>query len=244
MALEVTNKDSSLDRLELLKRLQSIDNNIQELEGKKSTILSRVDESGNKIEEAKTHLEKKHEESINFQKEIDRKSLDLKCLEEDIQKSRDKLLQINNNKEYSAVLSEIGGREADKSLLEDGILAMMAEMEGMTTEEGGLAKELQRQDKEHSELKVAVEDELAVIDKNIEETKAVWEETARQIDKESLDMYKRLIEKDGEAVVVVSGQSCGGCYMQLTPQTFNLVLRKQELIPCLNCGKILCLQEE
>lgn len=243
MALEVTNKESGLDRLELLKRLQSIDNKIQELSKRKGIIQNRINESKAEIEGAKALLEEKHTESTNSQKEIDKKSLDLKCVEEEIQKSREKLLKINNNKEYSAVLSEIGGREADKSLLEDKILSMMADMENVTAGEKDQKREKETLEKEHDELKVAVESEIAVLDKNIEETKASWQEIAQQIDKESLELYKRLVEKDGEAVVEVSGQACGGCFMQLTPQTYNLVHRKQELIPCLNCGKILCLPE-
>lgn len=243
MALEVTNKESGLDRLELLKRLQSIDNKIQELSKRKGIIQNRINESKAEIEGAKALLEEKHTESTNSQKEIDKKSLDLKCVEEEIQKSREKLLKINNNKEYSAVLSEIGGREADKSRLEDKILSMMADMENVTAGEKDQKREKETLEKEHDELKVAVESEIAVLDKNIEETKASWQEIAQQIDKESLELYKRLVEKDGEAVVEVSGQACGGCFMQLTPQTYNLVHRKQELIPCLNCGKILCLPE-
>lgn len=243
MALEVTNKESKLDRLEILKRLQSIDNKTHELNKQKKTLLSRVEKKNNQIEEAKARLASRHEKSISSQKEIDKKNLDLKCIEEEIQKSRVKLLQIKNNKEYSALLSEIGGKEADKSLLEDQILSMMSDLERLTAEEKDSAKEEEKQEKELVELKAAADGELAVIDKNIEETQAEWEGIARQVDKESLVQYKRLIEKDGQAVVEVSGHTCGGCYMQITPQTLNLLLRKQELILCKNCGKILYLQE-
>ncbi|MEK7369236.1 MAG: C4-type zinc ribbon domain-containing protein [Planctomycetota bacterium] len=243
MALEVTNKESKLDRLETLKKLQSIDNKTHELNKQKKALLSRVEEKNNQIEEAKARLASRHEKSVNSQKEIDMKNLDLKCIEEGIQKSRVKLLQIKNNKEYSAFLSEIGGKEADKSLLEDQILSMMSDLERLTAEEKDSAKEEEKQKKELAELKAAVDGELAVIDKNIEGTQTEWEGTARQVDKESLVQYKRLIEKDGQAVVEVSGHTCGGCYMQITPQTLNLLLRKQELILCKNCGKILYLQE-
>ncbi|HCN20160.1 MAG: hypothetical protein A3C38_01205 [Planctomycetes bacterium RIFCSPHIGHO2_02_FULL_50_42] len=243
MALEVTNKESKLDRLETLKKLQSIDNKTHELNKQKKALLSRVEEKNNQIEEAKARLASRHEKSVNSQKEIDMKNLDLKCIEEGIQKSRVKLLQIKNNKEYSAFLSEIGGKEADKSLLEDQILSMMSDLERLTAEEKDSAKEEEKQKKELAELKAAVDGELAVIDKNIEGTQTEWEGIARQADKESLVQYKRLIEKDGQAVVEVSGHTCGGCYMQITPQTLNLLLRKQELILCKNCGKILYLQE-
>mgnify|MGYP001589678281 FL=1 len=150
MALEVTNKESKLDRLETLKKLQSIDNKTHELNKQKKALLSRVEEKNNQIEEAKARLASRHEKSVNSQKEIDMKNLDLKCIEEGIQKSRVKLLQIKNNKEYSAFLSEIGGKEADKSLLEDQILSMMSDLERLTAEEKDSAKEEEKQKKERT----------------------------------------------------------------------------------------------
>lgn len=243
MALEVTNKDSTLDRLELLKKLQSIDNKIGELDKQKKTIQGQIEEKKGQIEGTKTLLAERHQESKNFQKEIDRKSLDLKCIEDEIKKLRGQLFQIRNNREYSALLSEIGGKEADKSVMEDEILTMMSELEEMNSKEKDLGEEIKRQEKELTELKVAVEGELAAMDKDIEETQAQWEETAQKIDKKALDQYKRLMGKDGQAVVEVSGEACGGCFMQITPQTLNLLLRGEELILCQNCGKILYLLE-
>ncbi|MFQ5863114.1 MAG: zinc ribbon domain-containing protein [Candidatus Brocadiales bacterium] len=241
MALEVTNKDSGLDGLELLKKLQSIDNKIQELDKQKKTKLKHLEKEKSQLEDTKALLAEKHEESTNFQKEIDSKYLDLKCIEEEIKKFRSQLFQIKNNREYSALLSEIGGKEADKSVMEDKILSMMSELEGISSKEEDLAKEVEKQEKELAELQVTVEGELAAIDRDIEATQALWRETAQQVNKSSLDQYKRLIEKDGQAVVEVSGEACGGCFMHITPQTLNLLLRRQELILCQNCGKILYL---
>ena len=244
MVLEVTNKDSSVNRLELLKKLQSIDDRFHEFSKQKRTIESRIDANEAQIADATALLANKHKELQNFQKDIDKKHLDLKCVEEGILKSRERLLQIKSNKEYSAHLSEIGGKEADKSLLEDETLSMMAELEGVAAVEKDLKAEEERQKKELLEIKADVENELAVLEKNIEATRSEWEEAARQVDEKALLQYKRLIEKDGQAVVEVAAQICGGCCMQITAQTLNLLLRKQEIILCQNCEKILYIADE
>lgn len=243
MELEVTNKHTGLNRLELLRKLQSIDNKIQELNRKKETILKRIENKEAQIEDAKALLEKRLEEAKNFQKKIDSKYLDLQCIEDQIKKFRSQLLQIKNNKEYSALLSEIGGKEADKSLLEDEILNMMSELEGMNAAEKELKQGIERLERELAELKLEVEGELAAIDRDIKDTQAQWKEIAQQVDEKSFAQYRRLIEKDGLAVVEVSGEACGGCFMHITPQTLNQLLSRQELIFCQNCGKILYLQE-
>lgn len=244
MALEVTNKDSGVNRLELLKKLQSIDDKSHDFSRQKKAIESRIDAKEARIADATARLADKHEELLDFQKNIDRKHLDLKCVEEGILKSRERLLQIKSNREYSAHLSEIGGKEADKGLLEDEILSMMTEFENITAAEQELKAEAEREKKELVEIKAEVENELSLLGKNIAETRSEWEEAARQVDKSALLQYKRLLGKDGQAVVEVVAQTCGGCCMQITAQTLNLLLRREDIILCQNCEKILYIANE
>lgn len=241
--MKATNKDILADRIGALKHLQSIDNRIIELTRKKETLLDGLEKRRNQIQEEKELLIQKQRESKNLQKTIDGKELDLKSLEEEIKKLRGKLFQIKNNKEYTALLSEIGSREADKSVLEDEILSMLSRQEVYTTAEKELSKKIQEEEKGLATYSHSVELELGALEKEVQEAKRQWKENAELLDSEALLQYRRLIEKDGLAVVEVDGEICGGCNMSLTPQTINLLLRRQEIIFCKNCGRILCLPE-
>lgn len=244
MVLKLTNKKDGLKRLELLKKLQLIDNHLGGLEKRKKVLLGDLEGKQAHVQEKQNFLTEKQKEHKKFQKEIDNKELDLKCKEEEIKKFRLDLYKIKNNKEYTALLSEIGGREADKSLLEDEILAMMSQIEDMAAGQKNLAREVEEEEKALKALANVVEEELKGLDKDIQEARRQLEENSQLVDKESLEQYKRLIEKDGLAVVEVSGESCGGCFMGITPQTINLLMRCQDLILCKNCGRILYLLEE
>lgn len=243
MALELTNRNSGLDRLEQLKRLQSIDTRLRDLQRKKRALLADLEEKQAQIQEKKTRLAERQKQTKSFQREIDRKELDLKCLEEEIKKLRLDLFKIRHNKEYNALLSEIGGREANKSVLEDEALAMMTRLEAVAEEDKALAREIQEEEKKLATLEASLKSELQVVERDIEEARREWTEASGQVDREALDQYRRLIEKDGMAVVGVLGEACQGCYMSITPQTLNLLLRGQELILCSNCGRILYLSD-
>jgi predicted nucleic acid-binding Zn-ribbon protein len=241
MTLEVNSKGILADRVGVLKQLQSIDSKVIELSKKRETLRDTLEKKKAQIQQLKEQLSQDQKESKNFQKTIDGKELDLKCLEEEIKKLKAKLFQIKNNKEYSALLSEIGSREADKSVLEDEILSMMSSQEGLHAEEKELDREIKEKEKEFTAYSRSVEAELEALGKEAQEAQAQWEEAAKLLDQEALGQYRRLMERYSLAVVAVDGEVCGGCNMSLTPQTINLLLRRQELILCMNCGRILCL---
>ncbi|HHT9119767.1 MAG TPA: zinc ribbon domain-containing protein [Candidatus Hypogeohydataceae bacterium YC41] len=244
MALEVTNKGTLADKIGVLRHLQSVDSRLIELTRKKENLREALEKKKAQLHQTKGLLSQRQKEAKDFQKLIDSKELDLKCLEEEIKKTRGRLFQIKNNKEYSALLSEIGSKEADKSVLEDETLSMMSKFEGLHAEEKQLAQKVQEEEKDLTVYASSVETELKSLEKDIQAAKKQWEESAELLNKEALALYRRLIEKDGLAVVDVNGDVCGGCNMSLTPQTINLLLRRQEVILCKSCGRILCLPVE
>lgn len=239
MELEATNKGTVTDRMEALRHLQSIDNKLTELTRKKETLLDALEKRRTQVQQEKELLTQEQKESKNFQKEIDSKVLHHRSLEEEIKKSRGKLFLIKNNKEYTAFLSEVGSKEADKSVLEDEILSMMSRLEGLHAEEKELNKKIQEEEKEFTAYSNSLKAELETLEKEVQECQKQRKESSELLDKEALIQYQRLIEKDGLAVVEVNGEDCGGCNMRVTPQTINLLLRHQELVFCRNCGKIL-----
>ena len=119
------------DRISVLRRLQSIDTKLKSLEGDKLYRSYDVQKKQNQIQQKRAELSKISEEIKTFQKNINMKELDLKSKETEINKLRLQMNQVKTNKEYSAIKAEIGGKEADKSVLEDEILGLMTKYEEM-----------------------------------------------------------------------------------------------------------------
>jgi predicted nucleic acid-binding Zn-ribbon protein len=79
----------------------------------------------------------------------------------------------------------------------------------------------------------ALQKELAELEANRQELSTAVEDAAR-------DRYERLARSKGDnAVVGVQHGVCGGCHMRLPPQVLVTCQAQQELVTCINCGRIL-----
>jgi len=110
-------EEEMIEKFNVLIRLQSLKNKINELETSQERRKQDIQKKNVQIEREKALTEQKHEEKIAAQKEIDRKELDLKTNEGEISKYNAQLNSIKTNKEYTALVSEIGSKKADMSIL-------------------------------------------------------------------------------------------------------------------------------
>ncbi len=234
-----------IENIEALKRLQSLRNKINELEEYKERRKKDVQKKEAHIEEIRTLSEKKHKEKLSVQKEIDRKELDLKTDEGEICKYNAQLNSIKTNKEYTALCSEIGSKKADMSILEDVILNTMSRLETVNKEYSELTENLKREEESLKELIKSVDADVRETDIEIEKVQNDQKKYIDALDEDILSHYNRLSNiKGGKAVVAVIGNVCGGCFMNITAQTLNLLMGGKELVFCQSCSRILYLEEK
>ncbi len=234
-----------IENIEVLKRLQSLRNKINELEEYKARRKKDVQKKKARIEEMRTLSEKKHEEKLSVQKEIDRKELDLKTDEGEINRYKVQLNSIKTNKEYTALCSEINSRKADMSVLEDEILNIMSTLETINKEYSKLQEDLKSEDEGLETLMKDVEADVKETDIEIEKVLDGQKKFMGSLNEDSLRLYNRLSSiKGGKAVVAVNDNVCGGCFMNITSQTRNSLMGGRELVLCPSCGRILYLDEE
>ncbi|OOP56559.1 MAG: hypothetical protein AYP45_08400 [Candidatus Brocadia carolinensis] len=194
------------------------------------------------IQQKKTELTKLNEETKNYQKDIGIKELDLKSMETEIAKLRLQMNQVKTNKEYSAIKAEIGGKEANKSVLEDEILGMMTKYEEMNQRFRSFEKTIEHENAQLKELQKHVESDLTTIDAGIQELRKMRNKYETLLDSDALQHYNRLVShKDAVAVVPVINKVCQGCFMSVTAQTLNQLLSGKDITFCNSCGRILYL---
>jgi len=231
-----------IENIDVLKRLQSLKNKINELEASQERRKQDVQKKKDQIENKKALAEKKHEEKIAVQKEIDRKELDLKANEGEITKYNVQLNSIKTNKEYSALVSEIGSKKADMSILEDEILNTMSRSEAANQGYEKVTEDLRNEEGNLKDLIESVDAEIKEADIEIEKIKNDQKKYIASLDEYSLKHYNRLSNiKGGKAVVPVIGNVCGGCFMNITTQTLNALMSGKDLVFCQSCSRILYL---
>ncbi|MCP4264302.1 MAG: hypothetical protein GY777_01770 [Candidatus Brocadiaceae bacterium] len=234
-----------IESIEILKRVQSLKSKIDELEASKKRRKQDVQNQKAQIENKKVLSEKKHEEKVSAQKEIDKRELDLKTSEGEIAKYNVQLNSIRTNKEYTALRSEIGTKKADMSVLEDVLLEMMSKIENVVQEDSKAREELENEEESLKDLIKSVEADLKEADAEIEKIKNDQKKYLDTLDEYTLRQFNQLSNiKGGKVVVSVVGNVCGGCSMNITTQTLNSLMSGKELVFCRSCSRILYLDEK
>ncbi len=234
-----------IDKIDVLKRVQSLKNKVDELEASQERRKQDVHKKRAQIEKEKTLAKEKQEEKVAVQKDIDRKELDLKTNEGAITKFNVQLNSIKTNKEYSALISEIGSKKADMSILEDEILDTMSKLEIAKQGFEKATDNLRNEEESLKDLIHSVDAEVKETDTEIEKIKGEQKKYIDLLDEHSLANYNRLSNiKGGKAIVPVIGNVCGGCFMNIRTQTLNALMGSKDLVFCQSCSRILYLDEK
>jgi uncharacterized protein len=100
-----------------------------------------------------------------------------------------------------------------------------------------------------------VKEELAKVQQQIRAEEEMLQADVKRLEKELVDaenalpedfraMYQRVVNAKGEdAMAVVEGGSCGGCFQQLTANMLNEI-NMGRVVLCKSCGRVMYLPED
>lgn len=242
--------------LVLLKELQALDKQYRELEMARKRHPQTIAQIRQELDAKHAQLEKQKKATIELQKAVDTKYLRLREIEDKIKELETKLNTVKTNKEYSAILSQKGAEEADKSRLEDEILMMMGQVEDAKKELQQAIEKFEQEKKATEEAIRKAEENQASAAAQMAQLKAQREKLKAQIPAQWIEPYERLLNKrDGVALTMAvrhvpksrAADSsevwiCQGCYMNLTTQTIASLLTSDKPVFCNSCGRMLYLE--
>jgi predicted nucleic acid-binding Zn-ribbon protein len=168
------------------------------------------------------------------------KDSQLKAGQESLKRTRERLFEVKNNKEYQSMLKEIEAFEAKNGKIEDEIIALLDEMERAEAVVKAKDDELetQRLDFEAEKSKLALA--LDALAGELAECHRSSERIKKEIPPEILRKYQQ-IKGVGRGVAVVSvwKEICDGCHMSIPPQQYNELQKSNGLMTCPNCNRII-----
>jgi predicted nucleic acid-binding Zn-ribbon protein len=220
---------------------------LNHLDKKKKESQAKIDEllkgATAATEEAKKAAEEFHERDLKHT-EVEQER---RGLESDIAAERDKLRKwqaraekIRGERDYAALMSEIGGVKRNISNLEEKTLEVMQVVEDLNKEleEFRAKEEAARKVADEENAKVAddvkaLEGEITTIDTN---RQAILE----RLPKPTTARYEMVAAKrQGIGVAPISGEACTACNIGLPPQLCIQVVKGLVLEGCPSCSRIL-----
>ena len=231
------------EQLLLLVELQECDSQLVKIAGKKKTLpekMEKLDEAFLTFQNEIERNKRKYDEAKARHGECENK---IKKINEGIVKTKERLLEVKNNKEYQAMLKENETAEVTRSDVETEILAILDELEKLSV----LVKQDQATLNEH---KQKYEGERSLIEADLDSIDAdfiSWEQKRAELQAKTpadlLAKYEKIKKSNnGIGVISVWKAVCNCCHMNIPPQLYNELQKTSELISCPNCHRIMYFQ--
>ncbi|HEX40500.1 MAG TPA: hypothetical protein ENN81_00365 [Phycisphaerales bacterium] len=229
-----------------LVKLQSVENRLRAAKAKLTRCRRSVILQENQVRTQQNAFEAKKEEIQLTKVQLNRLELELRSREDQVARLRAALNSSKTNKEYAAILTQLNTTRADNSKIETQVLDLMKDIEADEAQARDLQQQIDEQKKQLDTTRVDAEQSAVKLQADIDEIQAEWDQAAKDIPAEPLEIFKRVAETyDGEAVVEIEQQggdrgafSCGGCFMGITNEVVNLLMTRDEILRCPNCTRI------
>ena len=226
--------------LDVLKKAQQLDSEIHHAHVLLGEIPAERARLKSELELEKTHLNELEKSLKEIQLKLKDKELELSQKEMQIKKLDGQLSQVKTNKEYAALQQEISSLKADNSVLEEGIIHILDEVDAAKDEVrkekekfGAITKSFQDKDVEMANQEKTLQERLVGQQKQREESVA-------QLPPELGELYSRIaVKNQGLALAVVNGEVCAACQMKWRPQLINEIRLGERIVVCENCSRIL-----
>lgn len=173
----------------------------------------------------------------------DRKQKQLQEREAHIVDLQSKRNACESNREYQLLTDQIAADEQANAVQSDEILELLEKVDQIEVDVQQFQANLEKGQAETKRVQDKVQAELDVLNRDLEavNSELVTEEAKLPVDVRAA--YRRMVESVGEdALAVVSENSCGHCFTNLTTQVIS-DLMMQKATFCKSCGSLLYLSE-
>lgn len=227
-------------QLNLLIQLQEIDKVVRTLTEKKQQLPIQLKALEERHGQQQLALGQVKEALQTAQKNKRDRDQSLEVGMQKVEKLKARAAEIKTNKEYQAQLKEIATVEQDNKAIEDELLGLMEKIDAASAAivqaekqyEVGV-RELEAEQRERKADAAKIDDELANV---LRERAAV----AKNVRPDIFEQYESLVaSKNGMALAEARGESCSGCFMSIPPRIFVNVKKRDAIIQCPECNRIL-----
>jgi predicted nucleic acid-binding Zn-ribbon protein len=225
--------------LERIVKVQGIDLRAAELRKEIAALPKHIAIIEKALESHQKKLDSDRAVLVANQRERKRLDGEIQEHQQKASKLRDQMLSAKTNEQYRAFQNEIGFCEGEIRKCEDRVLERMLESEAL--EQNVKAAEVAlKQEKEQVEQETAAartrtaEDEIQ-LDRLMAERRQVLAETAQSV----VAVYEKLMKRSNIAVSDATSGRCSACQMEVRPQVMQQLRRRDQLLLCEVCKRIL-----
>ncbi len=230
--------NADLERLIQLQQLESVIDTARRTLADKPARLqafdTRLAEAQHALDEAKAQLSASQSERRTLEK-------DAATQQARLTKFKDQQSSVKTNKEYTALLHEIEVAKQELDAVEEKILVHMENADPLTAAVKHAEATLAAAKKQVEADRQAFDRGLAGVEQQLAEATSARQTLVAVMDKRLVAQFELLVKgRKGVAVAMVTREGlCTGCHMRLRPHLFAEIRRRDSIVACENCQRIL-----
>ena len=229
------------DKLKTLFRLQEVLSGIDEKRALRGELPLEVEDLEDEVAGLATRIEKITRDIDELNQAVVQKGEEIKLAKESVERYKDQLNSVRNNREYDVLTKEIEYQELEIQLCEKKIKEAQVKINERVQDRN------RAQHNKDDRMK-DLESKRSELDEIMEETRAEEEQLREKaedlemrIEPRLLQSFKRIRKnvRNGLGIVYVQRDACGGCFNKRPPQRQLDIKMHKKVIVCEYCGRIL-----
>ena len=234
-----------LTQIHQLKELQKLDDQIYEVQQILEKAPDELRDLQDKLTKAEVQRDRINDKISHLKEAESRISREREENSERLKKSKSKLMNTGNEKEFSAVTREIDNLEKMTQPREDELLAVRDELRNQNDS-------LNELNEQYIDLKTQVEARKATLDEQLKSAKDRLAELDRERDESSRSIPKPIFQRyefirqrlQHPVIVPLENYICPSCHIAIPPQDFNEMLRGEHIMSCPNCQRLIVWRDD
>jgi predicted nucleic acid-binding Zn-ribbon protein len=152
----------------------------------------------------------------------------------------DQTIEVKTNKEFHALQHEIQMAEEEIGRIEDRILENMVAADELTADMKSAEAALKDAERTVAAQKQTLERERRDAEESLGVIARDRDALVSRTSPEAVSLFERITRgKKGHAVAEIQGDLCSVCHVRVRPQIDQEVRRREHIVLCENCGRIL-----
>ena len=236
-----TKEMSVEDKLKTLFRLQEVLSGIDEKRALRGELPLEVEDLEDEVAGLATRIEKITRDIDELNQAVVQKGEEIKLAKESVERYKDQLNSVRNNREYDVLTKEIEYQELEIQLCEKKIkeaqVKINERVQDRNRAQHNKADRMKDLESKRSELDEIMEETRA----EEEQLREKAEDLEMRIEPRLLQSFKRIRKnvRNGLGIVYVQRDACGGCFNKIPPQRQLDIKMHKKVIVCEYCGRIL-----
>ena len=219
--------------------LAQIDEKIKDIEASKGDLPLRID----KIEKKKVELVNSNEILSNDNIEIDKEKNKLKnnkeLSEAKLEKYKDQLFLVKNNKEYDALNSEIDLMKDEIFQINEKLNSLNSNIQNNDETLKASISKIEEYQEKLNKLNNMLEESMKDEQNDYDSLKKERQELIPKLDEKQFKSYSQMFVATGFGMVPLTSGACSNCYTVLPAQLVTEIKLKEEFKNCPSCNILL-----